>query len=253
MEGKEQIPLFLFLSGAHQYGFADETSDFDVRGIHLTPTQEVLGFNAGKPLEFMEDKLDLVSYELKHALSLLLKSNHNVLENILCCQVLYEGENLAELRRLASQAVTRKMYMPYKGFSFHTFKQVEKEDFRVPKRVLYVIRTLLSGIYTMQTGRIESNIHKLWVRVDIREKRELKKVIDTLIRAKKERVEVPLLFRQQLRLTINSLFEDLDNAYNKSVLPSEIPSYLKNSYNNYLIKMRLKYLKQKTHWLFREG
>jgi hypothetical protein len=40
--------LFTTISGAHLYGFPSPDSDYDLRGVHILPVQEVIGLNAGR-------------------------------------------------------------------------------------------------------------------------------------------------------------------------------------------------------------
>ena len=42
--------LFATLSGAHLYGFASEDSDYDLRGSHLLPVEDVIGLSTGPEL-----------------------------------------------------------------------------------------------------------------------------------------------------------------------------------------------------------
>jgi predicted nucleotidyltransferase len=35
--------LFMTISGAHLYGFPSSDSDYDLRGVHILPTPEVVG------------------------------------------------------------------------------------------------------------------------------------------------------------------------------------------------------------------
>ena len=37
--------LFATISGAHLYGFPSADSDFDLRGVHLLPLEQVLGLD----------------------------------------------------------------------------------------------------------------------------------------------------------------------------------------------------------------
>ncbi len=39
--------LFATISGAHLYGFPSADSDYDLRGVHLLPLEEVLGLKTG--------------------------------------------------------------------------------------------------------------------------------------------------------------------------------------------------------------
>ncbi|HQZ65515.1 MAG TPA: nucleotidyltransferase domain-containing protein, partial [Planctomycetaceae bacterium] len=40
--------LFATISGAHLYGFPSPDSDFDLRGVHLLPLEEVVGLQEGR-------------------------------------------------------------------------------------------------------------------------------------------------------------------------------------------------------------
>ena len=39
--------LFVTISGAHLYGFPSPDSDYDLRGVHLLPLEEVVGLKTG--------------------------------------------------------------------------------------------------------------------------------------------------------------------------------------------------------------
>jgi predicted nucleotidyltransferase len=39
--------LFATISGAHLYGFPSPDSDFDLRGVHVLPLEEVVGLRRG--------------------------------------------------------------------------------------------------------------------------------------------------------------------------------------------------------------
>ncbi len=39
--------LFATISGAHLYGFPSPDSDYDLRGVHLLPLEEVVGLEDG--------------------------------------------------------------------------------------------------------------------------------------------------------------------------------------------------------------
>jgi predicted nucleotidyltransferase len=40
--------LFATVSGAHLYGFPSPDSDYDLRGVHILPVQEVIGLEPGR-------------------------------------------------------------------------------------------------------------------------------------------------------------------------------------------------------------
>src|SRR5262245_32577127 len=80
--------LFATISGAHLYGFPSPDSDFDLRGIHLLPLEEVVGLQQRD--ETVEKsgihdglEIDLVTHDAKKFLGLMLKKNGYVLEQLL--------------------------------------------------------------------------------------------------------------------------------------------------------------------------
>ncbi len=40
--------VFATVSGAHLYGFPSNDSDYDLRGVHVLPVQDVVGLDAGR-------------------------------------------------------------------------------------------------------------------------------------------------------------------------------------------------------------
>ena len=47
----EQHPyplMFATISGAHLYGFPSPDSDYDLRGVHLLPLEQVVGLDTGE-------------------------------------------------------------------------------------------------------------------------------------------------------------------------------------------------------------
>lgn len=153
--------LFVTISGAHLYGFPSADSDFDLRGVHVLPAREVLGLLP--PTDTMEYgskedglELDLVTHDARKFLSLLLKHNGYVLEQLYSPLVLYTTPEHAELKALAEGCITRGHAHHYLGFARTQWKLFEKAPRAKP--LLYVYRVLLTGIHLMRTGRIEANL-----------------------------------------------------------------------------------------------
>jgi predicted nucleotidyltransferase len=104
--------LFVTISGAHLYGFPSPDSDYDLRGIHVLPVEEVVGLRTG-PETIQESgirdglEIDLVTHDIRKFLGLLLKKNGYVLEQILSPLVLRTTPEHEELRRLAADCITK--------------------------------------------------------------------------------------------------------------------------------------------------
>src|SRR5262245_65518385 len=80
--------LFATISGAHLYGFPSPDSDYDLRGVHLLPLEDVVGLKAGQ--EAVEKsgvhdglEIDLVTHDARKFFVLLLKKNGYVLVQVL--------------------------------------------------------------------------------------------------------------------------------------------------------------------------
>src|SRR6476619_3988056 len=79
--------LFATISGAHLYGFPSPDSDYDLRGAHRLPLEDVVGLREGQ--ETVEKssiidglEIDLVTHDVAKFFGLLLKKNGYVLEQV---------------------------------------------------------------------------------------------------------------------------------------------------------------------------
>jgi len=101
--------LFTTISGAHLYGFPSPDSDYDLRGVHILPVQEVIGLNPGREtIEVSEVReglqIDLVTHDVKKFFSLLLKKNGYVLEQLYSPLIVHTTPAHEELKAIASFA-----------------------------------------------------------------------------------------------------------------------------------------------------
>jgi uncharacterized protein len=158
--------VFATISGAHLYGFPSADSDFDLRGVHLLPFEEVVGLNPGE--ETVEKagvhdgiEVDLVTHDAKKLFKLMLKKNGYVLEQLLSPLVVHTTPEHEELKSIAKDCITRHHAHHYVGFAATQWKLFRKDDPPRVKPLLYVYRVLLTGIHLMQTGEVEANLLKL--------------------------------------------------------------------------------------------
>ena len=156
---------FVTISGAHLYGFPSEDSDFDLRGMHVTPLARVLSLFPYRETwedESEEDGFEdeIVTHDVRKYFKLLLNNNGYVLEQIFSPHVVVEGV-LPELRNIASRCITRVHYRHYLGFSDGEWKKFSLRPDKTVKRLLYAFRVLLTGIHLMRTGEVEANVERL--------------------------------------------------------------------------------------------
>ena len=227
--------LFTSISGAHLYGFPSPDSDYDLRGVHILPTTEVLGlYPIRETIELSEIKsglqIDLVTHDIKKFFTLLLKRNGYVLEQLYSPLIVSTTLEHEALKKIAANCITRYHYYHYEGFANNQWKLFAKKN--QVKPLLYVYRVLLTGIYLMQTGTIEANLIKL------NEHFQASYITD-LINQKLSATEKSLLRKTDLEFhhqEYQRLQNELKLAFENSNLPDE-PS-AKSELNDLLISVR---------------
>ncbi len=231
--------VFATISGAHLYGFPSPDSDFDLRGVHLLPLNEVVGLDTGRETvekSGVEDgiELDLVTHDAKKFFGLMLKKNGYVLEQVFSPLVVHATPEHEELKEIAANCITRHHVHHYLGFAATQWKLFQKESPPRVKPLLYVYRVLLTGIHLMQTGKVEANLRKLNEAANLSFIEEL---IDRKVAGpeKSQMPEADLAFHQA---EYERLVSELEAASEASRLP-ELPA-AKDALNDLLVRLRLK-------------
>lgn len=157
--------IFATVSGAHLYGFPSPDSDWDLRGVHVLPTEQVIGL---MPLEETvqveqdaEIELDLVTHDIRKFFKLLLRPNGYVLEQLLSPIVIHTTPEHEEVKALTSAILTRHHAHHYLGFADSQWRLFQKEEQPRIKPLLYTFRVLLTGIHLMRTGELQANLRLL--------------------------------------------------------------------------------------------
>lgn len=230
--------LFATISGAHLYGFPSPDSDYDLRGVHLLPLQEVVGLDDGQ--ETVEKsgvtdgiELDLVTHDAKKFFGLVLKKNGYVLEQVFSPLVVHMTPAHGELKQIAANCITRHHAHHYLGFAATQWKLFQKESPPRAKPLLYVYRVLLTGLHLMKTGEVEANLRRL------NESAKLSFIDDLIERklARPEKSQLPeadLAFHER---EYRRLVGDLESEYESSHLPDRPAG--KEALNDLLVRLRL--------------
>lgn len=157
--------LFATVSGAHLYGFPSADSDWDLRGVHILPFEEIAGLGPAKEtIELAwkdEIELDLVTHDVKKFITLLLRPNGYVLEQLLSSIVVISTPEHAELKELAHGCLTKHHVHHYLGFADNQWRLFNKEARPHIKPLLYTFRVLLTGIHLMRKAEVEANLVRL--------------------------------------------------------------------------------------------
>jgi predicted nucleotidyltransferase len=230
--------LFATISGAHLYGFPSPDSDYDLRGVHLLPLEEVVGLKTGD--ETVEKsgihdglEIDLVTHDAHKFFTLLLRKNGYVLEQLLSPLVVHTTPEHDELKALAPDCITRHHAHHYLGFAETQWKLFQKADPPHVKPLLYVYRVLLTGIHLMRTGEVEANL------VHLNEAARLS-CVPELIARKTSGPEHGVLDQADLdfhRREYERLRAELQQAYEQTALP-EAPR-CSEAMHDLLVRIRL--------------
>ena len=158
--------LFVTISGAHLYGFPSPDSDYDLRGVHLLPLEQVIGLcSGGDTVDTSEHlpgmEVDLVTHDAHKFFGLMLKRNGYVLEQVLSPLIVHTTAAHEELKTIAADCVTRYHAHHYRGFAAGQWKLFRKGQPPRIKPLLYVYRVLLTGIHLMRTGEVQANLKTL--------------------------------------------------------------------------------------------
>jgi predicted nucleotidyltransferase len=160
----ERRHLVAYLSGAHAYGFPSPDSDLDLKCVHVAPTRQLVGLAAsagGAEIMTVIDgvEIDYGSNEVGAVLRGALKGNGNFLERLLGQLTLVEDPALSGLRPLLRAVLSRRVVHHYGGFSRSQHKAVAATP--SAKKVLYVLRTALTGVHLLATGELVTDLGRL--------------------------------------------------------------------------------------------
>lgn len=211
--------VVVYLSGAHAYGFPSPDSDLDLKAIHVARTEDLLGlqvppstYDRAEVIDGVE--IDYTSNELAHALSGILAGNGNFLERALGRTVPLPSRWLDGLADVARGALSRRVHRHYRGFAQSQWKLAEKEP--TAKKLLYVLRTSLTGVHLLETGELEADLSRLMDGYGLAG-------AAALIERKRagERVALAVPEMEAWRARVGELFTRLDTARERSPLPEE--------------------------------
>jgi predicted nucleotidyltransferase len=220
-ESAKRTHVVVSLSGAHAYGFPSPDSDLDLKAIHLDATRTLLGF---KPANTTADRLEVIdgveidytSNELGPVLAGILGGNGNYVERVLGQLLPVKSAWLEPLQRLVQANLSQRLHRHYRGFATGQLHEWEKTGFTSAKKLLYVLRTALTGTHVLKTGEVQTDLTGLLARYGFEDAREL-------VEQKKrgELAALPAEMSERWREKTARAFALLDEALASSTLPAE--------------------------------
>lgn len=222
-EGQLRRHLVVHLSGAHAYGFPSPDSDLDLKAIHIERSEKLLGLNAPRAvhnrLEVIDGvEIDYTSNELLVAVRGVLRGDGNMLERVLSTNPVVQSKSrLGELAELARRNLSRKYHHHYRGFA-HSQRKAVDEQGEAPraKKVLYVLRTALTGAHLLRTGQCQPDLSALHGEYGFDLVPELIE-----IKQRSESQVLPKVLAAQVGSVLDRAFSLLDDACRVSSLPEE--------------------------------
>lgn len=124
------------------------------------------------------------------------------------------------------------MTADYAGFASQQRQEWEKTGRASAKKLLYVLRTTLTGAHMLRTGEVVTDVTRLLERYGLGEALEL---VDQKRRGEKS--ELPAVMVRRWEERVPQTFAQLDQALAESTLPDEPPNV--QELESWLIQQRL--------------
>jgi predicted nucleotidyltransferase len=223
-ESAARTHIVVSLSGAHAYGFPSPDSDLDLKAIHIDPSSQLLGLSArpstANRLEVIDGvEIDYSSNELGGVLVGIVQGNGNYVERILGALSLRTSPEHDTLRPLVERSLSRRIYRHYNGFARGQLQDFDSAPQPTAKKLLYVLRTALTGIHVLRSAKIVTDLTALVDDYGFSAAREL-----VAQKRAGERVVLDEPLRTKWRSEVERAFTLLDEALANSVLPEEAPN-----------------------------
>ncbi len=149
------------LVGSHAHGLATSESDYDYRGVYITPTSQLLQLGPKPPqTHWIEGDTDNTSYELGHFLFLATKSNPTILETFVA-PIVTETELGRELLELFPYVWEKKnVFDAFTGYGYNQrTKFLQNKDDRANKYAVAWLRTLIMGTDLLTYGTMRMSLN----------------------------------------------------------------------------------------------
>lgn len=218
-ESAQREHVVVALSGAHAYGFPSPDSDVDLKAVHVAPTGRLVGLRpTAAPTDRIEVldgvEMDYTSNELGGVIEGCLKGNGNYLERVVGGVALAGSPWLDALRPLVQASLSRRVHRHYRGFAQGQRKEFDATP--TAKKLLYVLRTALTGAHLLRTGEMVLDVNELLDEAGLGAAR-------ALVEAKRagERTVLPESERARWLDEVDRAVASLDAAMEASVLPDE--------------------------------
>ncbi len=234
--------VVIALSGAHAYGFPSPDSDLDLKASHIERTEHFLGLaravSKAERLEVIDGvEIDYSSNEIGAVVAGVIGGNGNYLERIDGKLLVETNELHSELAALSKQALSKRYFRHYAGFANSQRKDFENATEPTAKKLLYVLRTALTGVHLLRSGELRVPLAANSTEYGF-DRFGVAELIATKRRG--ERVTLEPSAREHWKEALDKLFRELEGARDDSALPEEAQNAV--ALEDWLIRARLERL-----------
>ncbi|WP_338791686.1 nucleotidyltransferase domain-containing protein [Bernardetia sp. MNP-M8] len=207
--------LYACESGSRAWGFGSPDSDYDVRFLFVHQKEKYLSVNS--PLDsidkFFDKDVDLSAWDIKKALSLLVKSNATPFE-WLQSPIIYRQSKESEafrnrLWQLSKDYFSAKtLIFHYLGIAKGMISKIEENQISI-KKYFYILRPVLAAYYIKTRNEAAPMEFKYLVNnLQTKEEKSVKDAIenlweDKLIAKEGDRIEVPAFIHSFIEAQIS--------------------------------------------------
>jgi len=216
--------IFKSYRGSKVHGtYTKNSDDIDTIGVRIAPINHYFGFTELKTKEFQEGEIDDVTYEFKKFMTLLKKSNPNVLATLWLEDkyILHKSDYWDQIRDNRKMFVSNQAYRAFKGYATSQLRRLgrpntdqaymgkkRREKFEKfgydCKNASHFILLARQGAEFLRTGEMLPHRGEI----------DAQELID---------IKSGLWTKDKVLRVGKDLLQDLDEAYSESTLP-EVPS-----------------------------
>lgn len=156
----------LAVLGPHAAGYGGPATPVIVKGIHVEPTERMVGLTRAPDAanwvgELDGHPVDFTSSELGAGLHMLLRGRSSIIERILAPAQLFCDEDQRTLTALARGALSRRCFVSFREPSRALLREFEDPEARTLGLLLAAYREGLSGVSLLRTGELDLDLSRL--------------------------------------------------------------------------------------------
>jgi hypothetical protein len=157
---KNELIIFECISGSHAYGTNTPESDIDKKGIFIMPKKDF--YSLGYIEQVNDEKYDIVYYEIKKYIEMLLKSNPNALEILASSKENIISKNpIFDLLDL-NMFLTKKCKDSFAGYAYQQIKKSRGDNKKIVNPMDEVKKTIYDFCYILKENKSVS--FKKWIK-----------------------------------------------------------------------------------------